>query len=173
MVFKTQRILKNITAIIIVFFSLPAFAQNTNSFSVKQAVDYAVNNTIQVKNALLDVQIQKQTNREFTAVAYPQVSGSFSFNDFLDIPTSLIPGEIFGQPGIKIPVQFGTKYTSTGSIDASQILFDGQVFVGLQARSAALELATKNVEVTQEQIKANIYKIYYQLVVAKKASGSY
>jgi len=48
-----------------------------------------------------------------------------------------------------------------------QVLFDGQVFVGLQARAASLEYQRKNVEVTQENIKANIYKIYYQLVVSK------
>jgi outer membrane protein TolC len=48
------------------------------------------------------------------------------------------------------------------------MLFDGQVFVGLQARAASIEYANMNVAVTQEMIKANIYKIYYQLVVAKK-----
>ncbi|MBP6432304.1 MAG: TolC family protein [Ferruginibacter sp.] len=153
--------------------TLGATAQNTNAFSVKQAVDYATKNSIQVKNALQDIQLQKQTNREFTANAYPQVSGSMQLNNFLVIPTSVLPGEVFGQPaGTKIPVQFGTKYNATGSLDVSQILFDGQVFVGLQARTAAMNLATKQAEVTQEQIKANVYKIYYQLAVAKKQIGA-
>jgi outer membrane protein len=52
-------------------------------------------------------------------------------------------------------------------VELSQILFDGQVFVGLQARSASIEYATKNAEVTIEQIKANIYKVYWQLVAAE------
>jgi outer membrane protein TolC len=46
-------------------------------------------------------------------------------------------------------------------------LFDGQVFVGLQAREASLEYQRKNYEVTEENIRANIYKIYYQLVVSR------
>ncbi len=149
------------------------FAQNKNEFTVKQAVEYATKNAVAVKNALLDIQIQKQTNNEITALAFPQISASGTLNDFLTIPTSLLPGQIFGgAPGTFIPVQFGTKYNATGSIDAAQILFDGQVFVGLQARSAAMNLANKNVEVTAEQIKANVYKIYYQLVVSKKQLGS-
>lgn len=159
----------------LLFFVMAAFsttAQHTNAFSVKQAVDYAMQNSLQVKNALQDIQLQKQTNREFTANAYPQVSGSMQINNFLVIPTSVLPGEVFGQPGEKIPVQFGTKYNATGSLDVSQILFDGQVFVGLQARTAAMKLATKQAEVTQEQIKANVYKIYYQLAVAKKQVGA-
>lgn len=144
-------------------------AQTVNSMSVKQAADYANKNAVAVKNALLDVDIQKQTNREITAAAYPQINGSVSVNDYLNIPTQLVPGEFAGQPpGTFLPIKFGTKFSATGGIDISQLLFDGQVFVGLQARKTAIDFAAKNVEVTQEQIKGNIYKVYYQLVVGKK-----
>ena len=53
-----------------------------------------------------------------------------------------------------------------------QILFDGQVFVGLQARKTSIEFYLKFVEITKEVIKANVYKIYYQLVVGQKQIGS-
>jgi outer membrane protein len=155
--------------LLVMISSTKIMAQQKNEFTVKQAVDYGVKNSVLVRNALIDIQIQKQTNREITSAAFPQISGSGTFQDFIDIPTSLLPGEIFGQPpGTRIPVQFGTKYNATGSIDASQLLFDGQVFVGLQARDAAIQLATKTSEVTAEQIKANIYKVYYQIAVGKK-----
>jgi outer membrane protein len=165
---KRKTINTNLFLLMILFSSIKTTAQQRNEFTVKQAVDYGLKNSVAVKNALIDIQIQKQTNREFTANAYPQVNGSGTFQDFIDIPTSLLPGEILGRPGTRIPVQFGTKYNATGSIDASQLLFDGQVFVGLKARSAAMDFATKNSEVTAEQIKANIYKIYYQIAVGKK-----
>jgi outer membrane protein len=41
------------------------------------------------------------------------------------------------------------------------------VFVGLQARDAIMQFSRKNVEVTEELIKANIHKVYYQLVVSR------
>jgi outer membrane protein TolC len=47
-------------------------------------------------------------------------------------------------------------------------LFDGQVFVGLQARSAAIKNAELTADVTKEQIKTNVYKVYYQLAVGKR-----
>ncbi len=150
-----------------------ANAQTVNQFSVKQAVDYGLKNSVAVKNALVDIKIQQQVNRETTAAAFPQITGSFGINDYLDIPTTLLPAEITGGPsGTFIPVKFGTKYTATGSLDVQQLLFDGQVFVGLQARKAVMDFSTKTAEVTQEQIKANIYKVYYQLVVGRKQVGS-
>ncbi|OQP46974.1 transporter [Niastella yeongjuensis] len=147
----------------------PALAQQSYTFSAKQAVEYAMKNSVNVQNALKDIEIQIQSNREITAAAYPQISGSVNVTDYLKLPTQLIPAEFFGgQPGTFAAVQFGTKYNGTYGASLNQILFDGQVFVGLQARAASIEYAEKNVAVTQELIKANVYKIYYQLVVAKK-----
>jgi outer membrane protein len=153
---------------VIAFLAFESKSQNA-SFSVQQAAEYAMKNSVQVKNALLDIQIQKQTNKEITAAAYPQLNGSLTVNDYLSIPTSLIPGEFFGGPaGTFVPVKFGTKYNAGLGFDISQLLFDGQVFVGLMARKTSIEYAQKNVEVTQEMIKANVYKIYYQLVIGRQ-----
>lgn len=150
--------------------SAPAtFAQKVNEFTIQQAIDYAMTNSAKVKNALLDIQLQKEQNREVTSAAFPQLSGSFTLNDYLDVPTSLLPAEITGGPaGTYIPVKFGTKYNATGGLDLSQILFDGQVFVGLQARSTAIKLAEAQKAITSEMINVNVQKIYYQLVIGQQ-----
>ena len=65
------------TALIsMVLLSAGVFAQQKNEFNVKQAVDYATKNATQVKNALLDVKVQEQVNRQITSAAYPQINGS-------------------------------------------------------------------------------------------------
>src|SRR5690606_38838541 len=66
-----------------------------------------------------------------------------------------------------IDAQFGTKWTSNAGVSLSQILFDGQVFTGLQARKTLIDYKQKAAEVTFEQIKLNITKIYYQLILSK------
>lgn len=139
-----------------------------NAFTAQEAVDYALKNTVQVKNALLGVRIQGQTNREVTSAALPQISGNLNYTNYLDIPTSLLPGEFFGQPGTYIPVQFGVKHNLNYGLDVQQLLFEGQVFVGLQARRTTMEFAEKTVEVTKEQIKANVLKIYYQILAGRQ-----
>jgi len=165
------KISKSTILFIVWMFAFSAQAQNTNgthAFSIQQCVEYAAKNNAQVKNALLGVQIQEQTNRGVTAMALPTISANTGVTNYIDIPTSLIPGQIFGQPaGTYIPVQFGTKFNANAGLQLQQVLFDGQVFVGLQARATSIDYQKKNVEVTEENIKVNVYKIYYQLVVSK------
>ncbi len=147
----------------------PATPPQVYSFSAQQAVDYGLKNNVQVKNALLQVQIQEQTNREVTGSAYPQISADGSLTYNAKLPVSLVPAEFFGgQPGEFAKVAFGLKWNSTGGITLNQMLFDGQVFTGLQARKTLIDYNVKNVEVTEELIKANIYKIYYQLIVGQR-----
>ena len=138
-----------------------------HEFSVKEAVDYASKNNVAVKNALLDYKIQEQSNRATTSEALPQVTGNLGMTDYIQIPTTLIPGEFIGQPGTFIPVKFGTQFTATGGITLKQTLFDGQVFVGLQARDASLQYYHERQEITEQMIRSNIYKIYYQLLIAR------
>lgn len=181
---------------ILVFFPLWAFAQSPDttritkhSFSVKQAVDYALKNNVNVKNALVDVKIQEQVNREITSNAYPHINGNISTSYNPSVATQVLPNfispatyQVLIDQGVKdgsgnpitmpadfgfIAAQFGTKFSATAGVSLSQLLFDGQVFVGLMARDAAIRFSQKNVEVTEELIKANVTKVYYQLVVSK------
>ncbi|MGE5107005.1 MAG: TolC family protein [Sphingobacteriales bacterium] len=161
----------------------------THQFTVDQTVEYALKNSVQVKNALVDVKIAEQTNREYTALALPQLNGSAGANYFPKVPVQSFPNFIAaatykvledegvkngsGQPVVSpddfgfVNAQFGTKYTASAGLDLTQVLFDGQVFVGLQARSTNIKFYQKSVEVTQDMINANIQKIYYQLVIGK------
>ena len=140
-----------------------------HSFTAQQAVDYALQNATQVKNALIDIKLQYQQNKQITAAAFPHINGNVGLTDYLSIPTTLIPAEFTGgPPGTYFPVKFGTKYSGNYGADLQQILFDGQVFVGLQARKAAIKNAELTADITKEQIKANVYKVYYQLVVGQR-----
>lgn len=167
----------------------PALAQDKHAFTVKEAVAYAKKNSARVKNILLDYKLQEQTNREITSAAFPQLDARAgavynpniavqAFPNFIAAGTyGVLQAEgvknASGQPIIApgdfglIEAQFGTKYTANIGVDLSQILFDGQVFVGLQARETSLKWAKANIEVTEELIKANVYKVYYQLVTGK------
>lgn len=160
-----------------------------HEFAAQQAVDYALKNNVHVKNALVDVQLQEQQNREFTSYAYPHINASLGTIYNPNVATQVLPNfispatyQVLIDEGVKdgngnpikmpddfgfISAQFGTRFSANAGISLSQILFDGQVFVGLIARPAAVEFRKKNVEVTAEMIKANVYKVYYQLVVSK------
>ncbi|MGF2411745.1 TolC family protein [Ferruginibacter sp.] len=187
--------LSNIAATGMLLLSAVVTAQQKNEFSVKQAVDYAMKNATQVKNALLDVKVQEQVNRQITAAAYPQVNASTGFTHYPNVAVQSLPNFIgpatyqvlideavkngagntitFPSGGFgNIQAQFGVPWTANVGVDVNQLLFDGQVFIGLMARGAVLDYYKKTAEVTQEQIKANVMKIYYQLVVGKSQLAS-
>lgn len=180
----------NSIALMVVLTSLisPALAQEKHMLSVKEAVEYAKKNSVQIKNVLLDVKLQEETNRQVTSSAFPQIDGRMgttynpnlavqAFPDFITAGTYQVlidnnvkkgNGDAITMPPIGLlEASFATKWTANAGVDLHQILFDGQVFVGLQARSTSMEWAKKNVEVSEELIKANVYKVYYQLVVGK------
>lgn len=143
-------------------------AQKINEFSVKQAVDYAGKNSVQVKNAMLDVLIQQQTNRDITSIAMPQINLSGAINDNTDIQTTLVPASFFGgPPGTFAAAKFGTKWNSNLTLAFNQIIFDGQVFIALKARNGTINLQKAILAITEENIRATIYKVYYQLVLSK------
>jgi len=160
-----------------------------HAFSIQQCIDFAHVHNVQVKNALIDYQIQVQTNRGITAGALPSINGSISSTYFPNIPVQVFPNFIsaatYGvlvQEGVKngsgqpitspsdfgyVSAAFGSKWNASAGVSLTQVVFDGQVFVGLQARRASLDYAQKSAALTEEGIKVNIYKIYYQLAVSK------
>ncbi|WP_300596874.1 TolC family protein [Niabella sp.] len=169
-----------------------AYAQDsTHYFTLQQALEYGQKHNVQAKNALLDIQLQQQVNREVTGSAYPQISanGSATYNPNVAVqrfPNFFAPaiigvlqqldvrdgnGKPIGNPANAdygfIDAQFGTKWNSNAGVSLSQILFDGQVFTGLQARKTLIDYKVKASEVTAEQIRYNIAKVYYQLIVSK------
>ena len=46
-----------------------------NPTALKQAKEYAIQNSIQVKNSLLDVEIAQQKIKETTATGLPKIAG--------------------------------------------------------------------------------------------------
>lgn len=168
-------------------------AQKINSFSVQQAVDYAKQNSVQVKNAMLDILIQKQVNRDVTSIALPQINGSAGITHNIDVPIQTLPNfisqgtyEVLVREGVKngsgapiqrlsdygtIPFPLGNPWNANAGITLSQIVFDGQVFIALKARNGTISLQERIAELTEEGIKANVYKVYYQLVAGKIQIG--
>lgn len=184
--------MKSISLIFIclLFFASLSEAQKLHQFSLQQAMEYAKQNSVHVKNALLDVLIQHQTNRDITSIALPQINGAASATRNVDIPVQTIPNfigpatyQVLIDEGVKngsgTPVTmptagfgnllfpFGSDWGANAGITLSQIVFDGQVFIALKARNGTMDLQRRIAELTEENIRVNVYKVYYQLVTGK------
>ena len=157
---------------LLVLFSLAVAAiaqEKQTSLSLKQAIDVALTNNVNILNSTLDYESAVAREKEIRSAGLPQISGSFDVKNFIELPTQLLPAEIFGgPPGTFIPVQFGTKYNSTGTIQASQLIFNPDYFVAIVNRRNIKALAEKNVERNKIETTVIVSKAYYNVLISKE-----
>jgi outer membrane protein TolC len=147
-------------------------AQDVVSLSLKDCIDYALKNSVAAKNARIDVQLQKAQNAEVTGRTMPQISAEGKYTQFFDVQQQFLPSQFAGlPPGSFVPLGFSPKLSSIGSISASQLLFNGSIFVALQARNTLMKLAEQKEEMSKEDIRYNVQKAYAGLVIAQKQFG--
>jgi len=137
--------------------------------SINEAKDYAVEHNYQNQNSKIDIAIAKKKIWETTAIGLPQINAEASYNNSLEIPTTLMPGAIMGQPGTQIPVQFGQQHGLTGTITATQLIFSGEYIVGLQASKVFLEISKQAYSKSTKTIKETVTKSYYLVLIAEES----
>ncbi len=181
--------MKNLKAIVfLLMFCINAIAQSTDtsfSFSIKQAVDFALQNQKDVVNAQLDAEISRYKVRETIGMGLPQVNVSFDLKDYEKIPTQFIPDFISPSvyqilydenliaqkkeaSGQLFPVQFGARWNATAGVTASQLIFDPSYLIGVQASKAFRELSQKNLERTKIETAVTITKAYYLILLLRE-----
>lgn len=146
-------------------------AQEEKSFTLKQAQDHALKNNYSILNAGRDVDAAKKKVWETTAIGLPQVSAEAKFQNFIDLPTSLIPAAAFNPLAPEdefAELQFGTNYNTTATLSASQLIFDGSYIVGLQAAKTYKEFSINNKKKTEQEIKDAVAQAYHTVLVAKE-----
>lgn len=136
--------------------------------SLQEAVDYALDHNQNILNAQLDVVSAEAFVKENISTGLPQINGNIDLADNFELPTSFLPAEIVGgPPGESVPVQFGTKYSGNATLSATQMVFDGVFFVGLEAAKTFQELSTKDKIKTKIDVIEAVTKAYYNVLVSK------
>ena len=139
--------------------------------SVKEAQKIGLKNNIKVKNANLEVSLAKKKVLETIGIGLPKINGEVNWQQFLEIPTTVVPANMFvptAQEGEYAELQFGTEHNSVVSITASQLLFDGSYIVGLKASNIYKSLSQQSLQLTERQIQDSIAAAYYNVLVAEE-----
>lgn len=139
------------------------------SFSLPEAQSYAMEHSWFLRNTSLDIGKAQLKVWETITTGLPQVSGSSTYNKFLNLPVSLIPGEFFGaEPGTYIPVKFGQDYSSDFGFTVSQMIFDGSYIVGVGSSRIYLDLARQANEKTAIDIRNAVAQSYYLVLIGEE-----
>ncbi|MEZ7901045.1 MAG: outer membrane protein [Flavobacteriales bacterium] len=149
-----------------------AFASfGQSSFSLEEAIKYAVKNHSNMKNANLELENALQKINETRAIGLPQISGEAQFQNFIEIPTTVVPASSFNPmaaPGEVSELQFGTEFNTSASLSASQIIFNGSYLVGLKTSKVFKSVSEFNKVKTELDVKENVLKAYYGVLAAEK-----
>lgn len=155
-------------------FLVTSLAANAQTFSLKQAVDYAISHQVQVKNSQIDLLNASAKINEIKAIGLPQVNGSLAFTNNLILQRVFIPARIFNPAageGELIAAKFGVDNSGFANVGLSQLVFDGSYLLGLKASSVYKDLAVKSVTQSKQQVAENVTKAYYGILVNEKRQG--
>ena len=143
--------------------------ENKYSFTLQEAIGFAIKNNRAIQNAERDVKIAVQTKRETTATGLPQINANIGYNYWLEQQVSLIPAEFFGgAPGQFAEVLFGTKQTMNSAVTVKQKLFDGSYLVALQAAKVFLEISKNSKEKTINEISKIVAYSYGNVLLVEE-----
>ena len=163
--------MKHIPIVLFFLISTVVFSQEEQqSFTLQDAIDYALENNRTVKNAALDIDAAEQQKWETTASGLPQISADVSYQNFLKQPVSVIPAEFFGgNPGEFAEVVFGTKQSTVATVTLNQKIFDGSYLVALQSAKVFLEISKNAKEKTDLEIRKAVINAYGNVLLAEES----
>ncbi|MDB2471131.1 TolC family protein [Flavobacteriaceae bacterium] len=138
--------------------------------SLQDAINYALKNNRNAKNAQRSVEAANELKWETIASGLPQIGVSLDYNYWLKQQISLIPSEFFGgNPGEFSEIIFGTKQTMSVTANLSQKIFDGSYLVGLQSAKVFLEISKNAQKKTVLDIRKSVINAYGNVLLAEES----
>lgn len=152
-------------------FSIVGYSQDSSkSFSLHEAIDYALENNRTAKNAIRDIEAAEKQKWNTIASGLPQISAKIEYQNWLEQQVSLIPAEFFGgNPGEFAEIAFGTKQSMNASAKLEQLLFDGSYLVGLQSAKVFLEISQNAKKKTDLEVRKTVINAYGNVLLAEES----
>ncbi|AOW22109.1 transporter [Urechidicola croceus] len=171
--------------------SIVLSAQEKKSYTLDQAIDYALENAYAIKNATNDISSAEKKVWETTTIGLPQINASFDYQNYLKQPVSLLPAAAFDNtesvidvvndyfdanqtnfdvesPDGFIPLAFGTKQNINATVTLTQLLFDGSYLIGLQSAKTYLQISESAKEKTEFSVKQSVINAYANVLLVEE-----
>ena len=163
--------IKRILIVSIILFSFAGFSQEQKeySFSLEEAILFALDSNYTSINARRDIAKAIKQKWETTAQGLPQISGSATYQNNLKQPVTLLPGELAGgEPGTYLPVTFGTKQNANAVATLNQLIFDGSYLVGLKAAKTFLKYSENYNEKVRLEVRKGVINAYGSVLLSEE-----
>ncbi|MEO9480827.1 MAG: TolC family protein [Maribacter dokdonensis] len=144
--------------------------EQTYSFTLDEAIQFALENNYAAINANRDIIDAQKQKWETIAGGLPQINGSVGYQNQLKQPVTLLPAELVGgAAGEFIPVVFSQPQSMTATATLTQQIFDGSYIVGVQATKAFLSYSANNKEKTELDVRKQVVEAYGNVLLAEES----
>lgn len=152
-------------ALLMVVLAVPRLQAQTTpakELTLKDAINYALENKLEARKARLEVENSEYQIQEVRSRALPNLSanGGLTYNPILQQNAVN-----FGQ-GTQL-LAFGQKWSSVAGLTLTQNIFDQAVFTGLRAAKTTREFYQLNADLTDEQVIERVANNYYNVYVER------
>ncbi len=157
--------------ITLLLITLTGYTWSQELFSLADAKAYALENNLNIRNAMNDVENTRQRYIEIRGMGLPQVDVTGSFSNFINLPIQIVDASFINPnaaPGETISFRAGTDFTVSGTIQATQLIFNGSYLVGLQAAEYLKKFQVTASDITKEDVIFNVIQAYQLASVAKE-----
>ncbi|SNY95230.1 TolC family protein [Flagellimonas pacifica] len=168
-----------LTSLLLLFTWFSQAQDSTNSFSLDEAVVYALENNYSAINANRDITDAQKQKWETIATGLPQISGAISYQNQLKqpqsqfpsilVPEEFLPPGVVRDPDVFVPIVFGQPQTATATATLEQQIFDGSYIVGVQATKAFLSYSQNNKEKTDLDVRKAVVEAYGNVLLAQES----
>ena len=137
------------------------YSQQT--ITLKQAIEYALQNKSDALKAKLDISNADAKILEAKAGALPKINGTANLTYNPIIQEIALAGQTF---------KMGQPWNTNAGVQLTQALFNQQVFVGLKAAKSTKEFYQLNADLTDEQIIERVSNAYFQVFTTQEKKST-
>ncbi|MGY6650013.1 TolC family protein [Wenyingzhuangia sp. IMCC45574] len=154
---------------ILTYFVIPLQlkAQEKNSFSLQEAINYALAHNRSVKNADLDIKRAKWRKWEAISAGLPQINGKIEYTNNVLLPDEL--SATGSEEGPNLLAFIFPKQQIKPAATLTQLIFDGTYLVGLQSAKVFLEISENAKEKTDKEIIKAVTNTYGNVLLNQES----
>lgn len=159
--------MKNLSIFIFLMCFSFGYAQDApTSFSLQEAIDYALENNRSAINATRDIDAAIQQKWETTASGLPQISAGINYQNALKQQVTPVD---FNMDGIDEDFVLGDPQNINATATLNQKLFDGSYLVGLQSAKVFLEISKNAKTKTDLEVRKAVINAYGNVLLAEES----
>lgn len=146
-----------------IFSVVSTLAYSQQTVTLKQAIEFALQNKADALKAKLDITNADAKILEAKAGALPKVTGNANITYNPIIQEIALGGQTF---------KMGQPWVAVAGVQLQQALFNQQVFIGLKAAKSTKEFYQLNANLTEEQIIERVSNAYFQVFTAQEQKNT-